>query len=216
MCNCPRLDSSDRKSLRFIVSSPENGHRTDGRHIVLSAAAITLSIHTDASSFMTYLSTVDQAEKHVQEPYVYADVREGCFCSINPDPTPSTQTRYATKSALYLQTSICLLLSRQHSNILLLYQIRQCHISFGLESDVSGQAERRGISSGNSSYGVNIGNIDLNTGVILGLDQLVCPRAFSGDVQVHVLSGFVLHGNVCDIDWGRTSKEKNVSSQHLA
>lgn len=94
-----------------------------------------------------------------------------------------------------MSTLVGNLLGSKGGGIALSDQFCQSHVSFTLEANVSSQAERCGIPSGNTSDGVDIGNIDLDSSVFLGGDQSVGPGAFTGDVQVHVDTVFVLH---CD------------------
>merc|ERR1719192_396761 len=59
---------------------------------------------------------------------------------------------------------------------------------------------------------VNVGDVDLDGGVILGGDDAVAGRAFSRDVHIHVFSGFVLHGygwssHVIDISKSRWRRD---------
>jgi hypothetical protein len=89
-----------------------------------------------------------------------------------------------------------LFLSSKHNGIILLCQNRKGHVTLGLESDVSSQAVRCGFTSGNTSGGVDIGNIDLHTGMVLGFDNSVSVRALSWHVKIDVFSGFVLHVDV--------------------
>ena len=41
---------------------------------------------------------------------------------------------------------------------------------------------------------IDLANVELHGGVVLGANEAGSGRALAGDVQVHLLSGFVLHG----------------------
>ena len=83
----------------------------------------------------------------------------------------------------------------EHDGVLLLGEVGQSHVPLALEADVSGEAVRCGLACGLSGDGIDVGNIDLDTGVVLGLDQSVSVAAFSRDVKVNVFSNLVLHGD---------------------
>jgi hypothetical protein len=73
------------------------------------------------------------------------------------------------------QFSFLLCSRSNHYGIVLRCQRRQRHISLRLESDVSSKAVRSGLASCYTGDGINIGDIDLDTRMILSGDQSVCP-----------------------------------------
>lgn len=72
----------------------------------------------------------------------------------------------------------------------LLSQSVQRVVSLTSGSDVTRQSVG-GNLGGSSSLSVNVGNVDLDRGVVLGLDDSVRSRALSWDVQFHLMLVYV-------------------------
>ena len=82
-------------------------------------------------------------------------------------------------------------------SITLSNNITQSHISLTLVPDVSVQHVGLGLAGVKASSRVDVPHIDLDSSMVLGTNQPVSVAAFSGDVEIHVLSGFVLHVSSC-------------------
>lgn len=63
--------------------------------------------------------------------------------------------------------------------------------------DVSADGVSLVLSSHAASSFINLGKVDLDGGMVLGIDDAVGCRALAGHVQVNVFTSVVLHDGAC-------------------
>merc|ERR1711915_517357 len=78
-------------------------------------------------------------------------------------------------------------------NAVLLGESDEAVVAFAHSADLAADGVSLVIPRHPTGLLVNLGDVDLNRGMITGSDDSVRRGAFSGDVKVDVFSGFVLH-----------------------